>query len=149
MLQANVVSAHLIWWIAKRKKPDMYYYYILNFINANKNENGNMKTRKLVMDIVLNEPCTESQTCIFSLAWWAILVKPCPTIILFDLTSIFILIKWPMILFPLLFLCLHSYLSICITHLLQDHFTNFKKMAINMKYIGTFHNGVWFLIYFL
>lgn len=38
----------------------MYYYYILNFINANKNENGNMKTRKLVMDIELNEPCTES-----------------------------------------------------------------------------------------
>jgi hypothetical protein len=62
------------------------------------------------------------------------------SIILFDFKTSFYFnndFSFPTICFMLLII-----FGLCVSHTLQEHFTDVKKMAINMKYIGIFQSGV-------
>jgi hypothetical protein len=63
------------------------------------------------------------------------------SIILFDFKTSFYFNKDDFS-FPTICFMLLIFFGLCVSHTLQEHFTDVKKMAINMKYIGIFQSGV-------
>ena len=45
-------------------------------------------------------------------------------------------------------LCFYHFPLVITIYLMQDHFTNERNMAINMKYIGKFQHGIIFVLIF-